>query len=127
MRPAPGSQQKAAHIFSRISICPASRTETWISAFTEICVRSVNHPESQIDQINFQYVIDGIIISPFSTLKFVKDGCGNESDQRVIIRNLWNEGIHAHEITHRLQAQLGEYADTLRAIRFGIAEVRLDL
>jgi hypothetical protein len=46
-----------------------------------------------------------------------------EYDQRVIIRFLWNEGINAHEMTHRLQAQFGEHVYALRMVRFWIAEV----
>jgi hypothetical protein len=48
-----------------------------------------------------------------------------ECDQRVIIRFLWNEGIDAHEIVHRLQAQFDEYAYTLRTVQSWITEARL--
>jgi hypothetical protein len=47
-----------------------------------------------------------------------------EYDQRVIIRFLWNEGIDAHEIIYRLQAQFSEQADALGTVRFWIADVR---
>jgi hypothetical protein len=48
-----------------------------------------------------------------------------EHDQRVIIRFLSNEGIDAHKIIHRLQAQFGEHIYALRTVRFLIAEVRI--
>jgi hypothetical protein len=47
-------------------------------------------------------------------------------DQRVIIRFLWNDGIDAHEITHRLQQQFIKHAYALQTVRFWIAEVRID-
>jgi hypothetical protein len=49
-----------------------------------------------------------------------------EYDQRVITRFLWNEGIHANQITARLQAQFREHAHELRTIRFWIVEIRFD-
>jgi hypothetical protein len=48
-----------------------------------------------------------------------------EYDQRVIIQFLWNEGIDAHEITHRLQAQFRKHAYKFRTVQFWVTEVRL--
>jgi hypothetical protein len=48
-----------------------------------------------------------------------------EYDQRLTIRILWNEGIDARRIAHRLQAQFDDHAYALRTIRFWIAEARL--
>jgi hypothetical protein len=42
----------------------------------------------------------------------------------MIIRFLWNEGIDAHKMTHRSQAQFDKHTDLLRTVRFWIAEVR---
>jgi hypothetical protein len=46
-------------------------------------------------------------------LEFVKGLSMMEYGQRVIIRFLRNEGIDASQMTARLQAQFGEYADKL--------------
>jgi hypothetical protein len=68
---------------------------------------------------------DDVIIFWFWTLKSVKSVFRMKHDQRMIIRFLWNEGIDAHEITHKLQAQFDEYAYALRMVRFWITEVRI--
>jgi hypothetical protein len=73
------------------------------------------HPsESEIDQIDFEYAIDNIIIFLFCTLQSVNGTFRVEYDERVIIRFLWNEGIDAHDIIHRLQGQFGEHAYVFR-------------
>jgi hypothetical protein len=64
--------------------------------------------ESQINQIDFEYATDGLIIFSSCTLKSVKGTFRMESDQRVIVRFLLNEGIDAHKITHGFQAQFPE-------------------
>jgi hypothetical protein len=48
-----------------------------------------------------------------------------EYDQRMIIRFLWNDGIDAYKIAHRLQAQFGEHVYAFRTIPFWIAKVRI--
>jgi hypothetical protein len=48
-----------------------------------------------------------------------------EYDQRVIIRFLWNDGVDAHEIIHRCQAQFAEHTYQIQTVQFSITEIRL--
>jgi hypothetical protein len=57
-------------------------------------------------------------------LKSIKRPSMIESDQRVTIRFLSNEGIAADEMTTRFQAQFDQHAYKLRTPRFWIGEVR---
>jgi hypothetical protein len=115
----------------------ASRAEFWSSYFTRAYLQSVALSESQINQIGFEYTIYAIIISPFCTLKSVKDTFRMEYDQRMIIKFLLNEGADARDIADRLQtdcrqimdrlqAQFGEHAYQFRMVQFWITEVWLD-
>jgi hypothetical protein len=114
-----------SNIVWSISTCPASRSEIWNSLFIEIYLQSMDPSESWIDQISFEYAIDGVIIFTFCTLKPVEGTFRMEYDQRVIIRFLWNDGVDAHEIIHRRQAQFAEHTCQIRTVQFWITEIRI--
>jgi hypothetical protein len=86
----------------------------------------MNTLENQTNRIDFNSAVDFIIIFPSCTFEYINEAFRMESDQRVIIRFLHNEGADAHDIRQKLQAQFAQDACALRTVWFWIDEVLCD-
>jgi hypothetical protein len=80
----------------------AHALRNWSSHFKEVYLHSMDHSESWIDQISFEYATEGVIIFPFQTWKSAKGAFRIEHNQTVIIIFLWNEEIDTHEDAYGL-------------------------